>query len=465
MNRFKTTGWFGGLFCLLVAAGFAGGALGMTPAQMEFLSPFYVNGTHDLFKVEFTAISSTEVDVEGFEWDTGMSAWVSLGTLPADIVSEFFNGGATGELEFVAASTYALEVHIGTTGGDNIDYGGRSAVLVLALEGDDVVDMLGQPAPVVCYAGDGINVVYGGTYDDYLLGGDDSDEIYGSEGDDDIGGFGGDDYIEGGIGDDVIQGNEGYDEIYGDHPSDPTITGNDHIEGGDHPSTGTNWGDILFGGPGDDVIWGDVPGAYMSGTDGDYIEGNDGNDEIHGGCNGDEIHGGDGMDDIFGDESYSNAGDDVIYGGYGDDLLRGERGSDIIYGDDGNDALDGGAGLDYLYGGDGADFLYDRDNSAGDELYGQGGTDRFLTADWWGAPQPASWLDNLDGGGDTGNVGLCDFMDNTSAFIGGGVGLATGATNSFNFDFYATDPFLDWALNEYWVSTSTHGYHVGTRSP
>ena len=66
-------------------------------------------------------------------------------------------------------------------------------------------------------------------------------------------------------------------------------------------------------------------------------------------------------------------GDDIIHGGTGDDIIYGQGGNDTLYGDDGNDIIYGGAGDDKLYGGDGDDKLYG--GTGNDYLEGGNGND------------------------------------------------------------------------------------------
>ena len=64
----------------------------------------------------------------------------------------------------------------------------------------------------------------------------------------------------------------------------------------------------------------------------------------------------DGNDILFG-----GSGDDVIFGMGGDDILRGGDGNDLLFGGSGNDYLDGGAGEDAIFGGAGNDIIvYDK---------------------------------------------------------------------------------------------------------
>ncbi|MGE6171439.1 VCBS domain-containing protein, partial [Aeromonas media] len=66
----------------------------------------------------------------------------------------------------------------------------------------------------------------------------------------------------------------------------------------------------------------------------------------------DTLYGGDGNDILFG-----QGGDDFLYGGAGNDILFGGSGNDTLYGESGNDILSGGSGNDTLYGGTGNDVL------------------------------------------------------------------------------------------------------------
>ncbi|MBB1624924.1 hypothetical protein A9974_06700 [Achromobacter sp. UMC71] len=77
-----------------------------------------------------------------------------------------------------------------------------------------------------------------------------------------------------------------------------------------------------------------------------------GDDTIHGGTGNDIIYGQGGNDTLYGDD-----GDDIIYGGAGDDKLYGGDGNDVLHGGSGNDTLEGGNGNDLLIGGKGDDTL------------------------------------------------------------------------------------------------------------
>lgn len=131
-------------------------------------------------------------------------------------------------------------------------------------------------------------------------------------------------------GDDRIGGSRFFNNIFGN-------TGNDTLHG-------FGSGDVLGGGPGNDLIYGDsgpgLPAQFYTGYNapGIVIPGDD------------IIAGGAGRDTIDG-----QAGDDIITGGQigtgasGSDLLRGGSGDDTLYAggsDGGADTLQGGAGHD-----------------------------------------------------------------------------------------------------------------------
>lgn len=70
---------------------------------------------------------------------------------------------------------------------------------------------------------------------------------------------------------------------------------------------------------------------------------------------------------------YGGAGDDIIYGYDGNDNLRGTEGHDALYGGEGNDQLDGGTEEDIMYGGAGNDtYVVDSADDHVFELDGEG---------------------------------------------------------------------------------------------
>jgi hypothetical protein len=139
-----------------------------------------------------------------------------------------------------------------------------------------------------------------------------------------------------------------------------------------------------FGYPGSDLYAADDAGlrprrvspARCSAAATQCREGTDGNDKLVGGPAYDIIFGGAGDDEIYG-----LGGANHLEGAFGRDLLVGGPKNDVIDGQLGNDHLIGGAGIDYLDGGPGDDLI---ETGRGTDFVGGGpGNDRILAADGW----------------------------------------------------------------------------------
>lgn len=281
-----------------------------------------------------------------------------------------------------------------------------------------------------------------------------NDHLFGQAGDDCLAGGGGDDYFEGGRGADRIAGGAGRDDIIGGgSATDGRPTGDDgrrlresfdrdNDPSGlvDNTAAGlADAGDEISGGPDDDVVLGDngritrpwtgdplrhvamadIRPGHTSGSD--IIFGGSGNDVLYGQLDdtagvgraalgtGDVLEGEDGSDVLVGDVavqiltpaeqlsaprtlrlkgtliaesiyqrgtvvplSYTPAsvvdvgGSDIARGGPGDDVIRlgagsdlgnGGPGDDVLFGAQDQDALWGGADHDRIFGGYGADVL------------------------------------------------------------------------------------------------------------
>lgn len=95
----------------------------------------------------------------------------------------------------------------------------------------------------------GADFLYGGSDQDTISGGDGDDEIDGQGGADTVNGDDGDDIVHGGSHNDVVIGSVGSDQLFGD-------ADNDTLCGGLEPGGGALYRDHLWGGPGDDTLWG-----------------------------------------------------------------------------------------------------------------------------------------------------------------------------------------------------------------
>lgn len=172
-----------------------------------------------------------------------------------------------------------------------------------------------NPSPAVLCGGK-VATIVGTAGNDELRGTDGPDVIAGLQGNDTILGLGGDDLICGGQGDDRLVGGQGFDIIFGAQGSDRLIAADAEESG-----TADTRGARMFGGAGDDAIFGSTKWDRMQGGPGkdslygyegrDWIRGGSGDDEIYGMAGIDNIHGGNGNDTMF------VQGADIIKGGAG----------------------------------------------------------------------------------------------------------------------------------------------------
>ncbi|WGI22653.1 Hint domain-containing protein [Amylibacter sp. IMCC11727] len=300
---------------------------------------------------------------------------------------------------------------VGSEGNDEIRGGQGNDVIYGGLETTDILDI---PDDVDLLPDNNTDTLYGGNGNDTIYGRDDDDLIYGDTGNDVL--FGGidDDTLYGGQGNDTFEGGEGEDQQFGGNDRDTfnvlsAADGiGDVVDGGsegvdedtldlsnvgdfqiinqtldaDGDSTsgtvqfldadGNVTGEMEFseiesilgtGGP-DGTVHGtagdDVMNPGFIDTQGDTIDGDDGDNDI--------IEAGDGNDLVN-----AGNGDDTVFGGDGNDTLSGNDGDDTLYGEDGNDRLFGGDGFDTLFGGAGDDTL--SGNRDGDQLFGGEGND------------------------------------------------------------------------------------------
>ncbi|MCX2802075.1 putative Ig domain-containing protein [Microbulbifer thermotolerans] len=264
--------------------------------------------------------------------------------------------------------------------------------------GADIID--GKAGNDTIYAGDGDDVIIGGPGADQLYGegGNDTFIVEGNDGyADRFEGGEGFDQVLGGSGDDAIRlsvfsgsatveridGAGGYNIIYGTSGnnildfSDTELVNIAFIDGlaGNDTIYGSSADDKIIGGSGNDQLYGNA------GDDIFYIEGvNSGTDRVEGGTGLDKVVGSDG-DDWFRFSVFSGeARVEVIDGGEGNNQILGTSANNTL---DFRDVtllniarLDAGAGNDTVYGSSAADVIVGGLGS--DNLYGEGGDDRFL---------------------------------------------------------------------------------------
>ncbi|MEN5067753.1 VCBS domain-containing protein [Achromobacter aegrifaciens] len=159
------------------------------------------------------------------------------------------------------------------------------------------------------------------------------------------------------------------------------------LKGGSSTSNPAEVGhDTVYGGDGNDIIFGDAintdhlawtgnpAGSHNGGgldSLKDYLTAVDGvaptNERIY-----EFIKQNPGQFDAAGD---TRGGNDELHGGKGDDIIYGQGGNDVLWGDDGNDKLYGGTGNDELHGGAGNDILVG--GKGNDTMWGDGGSDTF----------------------------------------------------------------------------------------
>lgn len=324
-------------------------------------------------------------------------------------------------------------------GGDDLIEGGAAADIVAAGVGNDqLFGSVEIDLPQAIANGDAQNAT--GLKGDWLNGGDGDDIIVSGADNDALFGGHGSDILVGGAGDDVLDGDDDFtaisfdwtitdygnpfdrlfsliqiesapagaaDVLYGGAGNDALfgLFGDDQLYGdaGNDTLSGDDGDDELFAGDGDDYLTGDYGKlAYDSGfgtviQGNDYLDGGAGNDWMQGESGNDDLYGGAGNDLIWGDaNTYAGAidGDDYLDGEEGNDQLVAGGGSDDLFGGAGSDTLFGDAGDDYLDGEDDNDALVGGDGN--DQLFGGAGNDS-LWGDSDALGTGADYLDGEDG--------------------------------------------------------------------
>lgn len=292
---------------------------------------FEVTGSGGTDRLSFTELGSE---------NTSLGPLLDNVSLVSDGEADLLDGGA------------GDDTILGGGGNDTI-IGGDGSDSVTGDAGDDLIDTSAEgialpdrgflgypdasipPIPADSDATDDMDVVDGGAGNDTITTGDDADIITGGSGDDSIDGGVDDDTISGGADDDFIVGGEGADDIQGDG-------GNDTIYGGLHPSYPDSLNIIDDGSGGDPIDPEKTNGL-------DVIDGGDGDDLIFGQDDDDTLYGGDGNDTLFG-----GIDEDELSGGSGNDVLLGGQGADFVSGGDDADTIGAGVG-DTIIGGEGGD--------------------------------------------------------------------------------------------------------------
>jgi Ca2+-binding RTX toxin-like protein/exonuclease III len=215
---------------------------------------------------------------------------------------------------------------INLNGDDDSDVtfaGGVDRLILRGEVGKDLVTATGDPVtglPVVTPV-----VLRGGPAADVLRGGPLNDDIIGD---------GGHDWLVGGAGDDVFRGLWGTDTLSYAGALQPV-----NVDLTETTATG-------------DDIGNDNTGLI------EEVRGSSFDDTIVASRFGGKIYGGPGNDSLFGADDV-----DVISGGEGDDLLSGDQKRDRLEGGDGADRLTGGPYVDQLYGDNGQDRCRIDDNT------------------------------------------------------------------------------------------------------
>ncbi len=219
---------------------------------------------------------------------------------------------------------------------------------------------------------DGTDWLFGGGANDSLNGGAGNDYLDGGDATDVLRGGAGDDVVLGGNGNDTLNGDAGIDQLYGDDNTDGAAGhGNDQLFGDAGDALGNQAGQRLFGGGGHDLLEAFAPttdALAESALIGDQLFGGNGNDQVFGNLRREVLHGGSGNDNVRGDwlagpgyfvnsNAATTGGNDVLVGGAGEDHLYGGGGNDTLYGGPDSDLLDGQDGSDQLKGSGGIDML------------------------------------------------------------------------------------------------------------
>jgi Ca2+-binding RTX toxin-like protein len=262
--------------------------------------------------------------------------------LPAGSGTDTFRGGDGDDMldgGAIANSGAGADTMDGDGDTDTADYSERTAPVILTL----VANATGNDGQ----AGEGDNLAEV----EQAIGGDAADDITGTDGVN---------RLEGGPGADVLRGGSGPDTLYGGRLSGAAGSGDDVLDGG-------AGGDDLRGGDGKDTVsYAGQAGPVTIKQDEIANDGATGeNDNVRNDV--EVLAGTDGGDTVAagsGDNEISGAGGaDSLEGGEGNDTVDGGAGADTVAGGVGNDTLDAGTVADSLEGGTGDDTIRARDGA------------------------------------------------------------------------------------------------------
>lgn len=284
-----------------------------------------------------------------------------------------------------------------------------------------------------------IDDIVGSEYDDKIVGNEFDNEIIGGAGDDILIGLAGDDIIKGGNGDNQLIGGAGDDRFEGG-------TGANQMDGGDGKdamsylesaagvkvnlltgaaSGGQADGDSLtnieyiLGTYYDDELIGNASANGFTGLAGD--------DLLDGGSDGDDIlYAGPGDDIII-----SRFGDDDLSGGDGDDVMSAGAGNDRLRGGDGADVLTGGAGDDELFGGGGIDKIVETAEGGASISYEILKADHKITI-------------SISGSADVETLSSIEIIEVTAEFTKDVKNIWSDLENAEQAKFSDETDFLDW---------------------
>lgn len=308
------------------------------------------------------------------------------------------------------------------------------------INGSSKDDLLFMSGAGIAQAGDGNDIVFGGTGNDTLRGDAGDDLLYGGAGNDTLNGGVGDDILLGGEGNDVLFGGVGNDILSGGNGADKFFfeanAGNDRItdlnfgegdvitfavgtltEMGNKQLTISSQSDLMaflgrtdvssevkgsdlvikYGPNGDTLT---LQGFGDQSAAGAHINGNSADNTIFGGQNGNLINAGNGDDTVFagagGTKISGGADHDLIVGGAGNDILGGQGGDDMIFGGAGNDEISGGTGNDILTGGSGNDTFNFKFGDGKDTIADFSAGDKINLYDGYVAGQAVATVSSVD---------------------------------------------------------------------